>query len=138
MSDSDGSGRQLGSLLTGIGSTVYLCSVFARFSRGVLATANILFFLGIFLILGAERSQRLLLRKAHAPATALFALGFVFILADRGRLGFLCDLIAAFLMFGGFLPVVVNRLRKLPYIGPYLRIALPGFLYGIGEESLPR
>jgi hypothetical protein len=78
-------------------------------------------------------------KNRHIPATVLFVIGFVLIAASFGGIGYLCDLIAEFLMFGWFLPVVVNRLRKLPYVGQYLRVSLPRFVSKMrGEEPLPR
>jgi hypothetical protein len=139
MAEDESAVRQLGVFLTGIGSLLFVSSVLTRFSRGVLLTSNASFIAGVFCILGFRKACGLFFRPRHIPATIALATGIAFIALRRGPIGAVWQLIGAFLMFGGFLPVVFNRLRKVPVIGPYLRVPLPRFVYGMNaEETLPR
>jgi hypothetical protein len=139
MAEDETSVRQLGVFLTGIGSLLFVSSVFAGFGRGILLTSNVSFVVGVFCILGFQKACKLFFQPRHIPATLALAIGLAFIAFCHGFIGLVCQLIGAFLMFGGFLPIVFNRLRKVPVVGPYLRVPLPRFVYGMNaEEMLPR
>jgi len=139
MSDPDASLRQVGVFLTGAGSLLFLSSVFANFSRPVLLISNLLFVAGVACLLGIQKGLRLFFRRKHIPATIAIAAGLVCIVVNHGFVGMMVQLTGSFLMFGGFLPVIFARLRKLPVIGPRLRVALPQFVYDMNsDEALPR
>lgn len=131
--------RQLGTFLTGSGSVVYLLSILCGFSRTGMLISNVAFFAGILLILGVGRCQRLFLGEKHLVATVFIGFGAVLIIANKGFFGFICQGAGIFMLFGGFLPVLLSKLRRMPVIGQYMKFSLPGFVYKMkdSEETLP-
>jgi hypothetical protein len=127
--------EQFGVVITGIGVVCFIVSTFARFSRFVLLLANILFFSGIVCTLGLMKSHNLFLSQKRIPATVMLGLGLVLILFNHGFLGLIAQLAGSFVLFGGFLPIIMKRARKIPGIGEYFRFALPGFMYSMNQEN---
>lgn len=137
MDDREDDTRQIGALLTGIGGLCYVVSIIA-FSRTGMLVSNIAFFAGVFIILGLNRTRRLLVGEKRITASALLVGGFIAIALDRRVSGLLAQLSGAFLLFGGFLPILLNKAKRLPVVGPYVRVALPAFVYQMNshDESL--
>lgn len=132
--------RQLGTFLTGAGSVLYLLSIICGFSRTGMLFSNVAFFAGILLILGVGRCKRLFFGEKHLVATVFIGIGVLLIMANKGFLGTICQSAGIFMLFGGFLPVLLSKLRRMPVIGQYMKFSLPGFVYKMkddSEETLP-
>lgn len=99
--------------------------------------ANVLFMVGVFLVLGSRRFIKFITDKKRMIGTVLYALGFLLILFRRNVIGGLLELVAIFALFGGFIPRLLNMAQKLPYIGKYFRFALPNFIYRHSETLEP-
>ncbi|CAF0996243.1 unnamed protein product [Adineta ricciae] len=76
------------------------------FDKGLLAVGNILFLAGLI------------------KATALFFGGIAIVLLGWPLIGMIVEVYGFFLLFGGFIPIAINFLRRLPIIGSLL--LLPG------------
>lgn len=125
----------MGTFLTEAGSVLYLLSVIFGFSRTGLLIANVAFFTGIFLILGSRKCQRLFLSEKHIISTAFIGFGVLLVILNKGVLGAICQFVGIFMLFGGFLPVLISKLRKMPVIGQYMKFSLPGFVYKMKDDS---
>ena len=108
--------KDAGKVMSGMGSIIFLVSLFFNFNRALLIISDILFICGIFFILGKNRSMHLFFYQNRIPATILLIFGLLFIVFDRGGLGCLLQLFGAFLMFGGFIPFFLNEIKKIPII----------------------
>jgi hypothetical protein len=134
---SDESYRSIGTLLTVAGGLSFISALFSGFDRRMTIASNLLIFIGVYLVLGAEKFIRFLSSPRRAIGTAVFVIGFVLICFKKGFWGGLFEIGGICTLFGGFLPKLMNILQKVPYIGKYFRFALPRFLYQDHSEELP-
>ncbi|CAF3663291.1 unnamed protein product [Rotaria sp. Silwood1] len=112
----------LGLTIFGVGF-IFLGMIFL-FDKGLLAVGNILFLGGLCMIIGLERTVRFFFQSFKIKATALFFGGILLVLIGWPLTGIIIEFYGFFLLFGGFLPIVINFLRRLPIIGSIL--LLPG------------
>jgi hypothetical protein len=129
--------KNLGTLLTVAGGLSFLSAIFSGFNRRITIAANLLFFAGVYLVLGAVKFAKFLSQPHRITGSVVFLFGFLLILTNRlifRFIGGLLELFGILLLFGGFLPRLMNILQKVPYIGQYFRFALPRWLYPKSEE----
>ncbi|CAM2704386.1 unnamed protein product [Rotaria socialis] len=110
----------LGLTIFGVGF-IFLGMIFL-FDKGLLVVGNILFLCGLSMIIGLERTVRFFFQSYKAKATAFFFGGFLLVLFGWPLIGMIIEFYGFFLL--GFIPVVINFLRRLPIIGSIL--LLPG------------
>ncbi|KAI9760131.1 MAG: profilin, required for normal timing of actin polymerization in response to thermal stress [Chaenotheca gracillima] len=94
------------------------------FDRAMLAMGNILFVLGLTLIIGLQKTLIFFARRQKLKGTAAFAGGNILILLRWPLIGFLIELYGIFVLFGDFLGTIAGFARNVPIIGPYLGAAL--------------
>lgn len=138
MDDINQSNKKIGVICSAIGALGFLISIFMNFNRTYILISDCLFFVGIFFILGINRTIHLFTSQKRLPATLFMSFGIIITSFNHGFFGAIIQLIGAFLMFGGFLPKLFNSLSKLPVIGPVFRVALPSFVYDMQDDNLPR
>lgn len=129
--------NQLGKILSGIGGASFLIGMLFSFHCGMLVFANILFFVGIFFIVGLERGKKLFTRKKAVPGTCLLVIGFIATFINHGFYGSFLQLLGASIVFNGFIPYITARIRKIPVIGPILAFNFGKFAKKKDEDLLP-
>ncbi|CAF5088618.1 unnamed protein product [Rotaria sp. Silwood1] len=112
----------LGLSIFGVGF-IFLGMIFL-FDKGLLAVGNILFLAGLSMIIGFERTFRFFFQRTKIKATFLFFGGIGIVLFGWPMVGMIFEIYGFFLLFGGFIPIAINFLRRLPIIGSIL--LLPG------------
>ncbi|CAF1167456.1 unnamed protein product [Rotaria magnacalcarata] len=112
----------LGLSIFGVGF-IFLGMIFL-FDKGLLAVGNILFLAGLSMIIGFERTLRFFFQRNKIKATLLFFGGISIVLFGYPLVGMIFEIYGFFLLFGGFIPIAINFLRRLPIIGSIL--LLPG------------
>jgi len=90
------------------------------FDRAMLAMGNILFLLGLTLIIGPAKTALFFARRQKLKGTAAFASGVLLILLRWPLIGFLVELYGIFILFGDFLGTIGGFARNIPVIGPYI------------------
>ena len=128
---------QLGKILSGAGCAGFVLGFIAKCHRGMLICSNVLFFVGIFLIIGFERAKKLFTRQKSVHGTVFLAIGLIFTVINHGFIGSVLQLIGAFVVFGGFVPVIMVHLRKLPIIGLLFKINFDSHGNKRDEDVLP-
>ncbi|CAF4256787.1 unnamed protein product, partial [Rotaria magnacalcarata] len=125
----------LGLSIFGVGF-IFLGMIFL-FDKGLLAVGNILFLAGLSMIIGFERTLRFFFQRNKIKATLLFFGGISIVLFGYPLVGMIFEIYGFFLLFGGFIPIAINFLRRLPIIGSIL--LLPGIRQVVDRlcESLP-
>ncbi|OLY85103.1 Protein transport protein GOT1 [Smittium mucronatum] len=98
--------------------------VILMFDAGLIAIGNILFLLGVFLIIGFQKSVVFFSRKEKIRGTICFFLGLVLIFMKYSIFGMVLEAFGFINLFGNFFPVALGFLRRLPVIGSFL--SLPG------------
>ena len=102
------------------GCLFFLFGIFAFFDRALLALGNILFLIGVLLIIGPQRTFVFFTRPTKRRGTVFLLTGILMILCKWTFLGFLIESLGIFGLFGDFFSVILQFLRSLPIIGPLL------------------
>lgn len=132
---------KIGILCCSLGALFILLGVLFFFDAGLLAIGNVLFLVGIPLILGFQRTLAFFTSRARLRGTICFFLGIALVLYRWALVGILVQGVGAVELFAKFLPMVVSLLERAPYVGPVLRA--PGvsravdFLSGRKAERRP-
>lgn len=90
------------------------------FDLGLLALGNILFLIGIILIIGPLRTLSFFSRPNKIRGTICFLAGIALILMKHAFIGFMLELAGILGLFGDFFGTIVQFLRSMPVIGPIL------------------
>ena len=85
---------------------------------------NILFILGLPLIIGPSKTLIFFARRQKWRGTAAFTGGILLILLRWPLIGFLVELYGIFVLFGDFLGTIGGVLRNVPVVGPYVGMAM--------------
>lgn len=85
---------------------------------------QILFLVGLTLIIGLQKTALFFARRQKLKGTAAFAAGILLILLRWPLVGFLVELYGIFVLFGDFFATVGSFAGNVPVIGPYLQLAL--------------
>lgn len=81
---------------------------------------NILFLVGITLLLGPQRTAAFFLRKQKWRGTTAFWAGVFLILIRWTFIGFAVQCYGMFILFGEFFKTIAGFAYNIPVVGPYL------------------
>ncbi|KAL1962469.1 hypothetical protein VTN77DRAFT_9670 [Rasamsonia byssochlamydoides] len=120
------------------GGGLFLCGgVLMFFDRSMLAMGNILFLIGLTLIIGLQKTFNFFSRRQKLKGTAAFACGILLILLRWPLTGFLIELYGIFILFGDFLVTVGQFAGNIPIVGPYIKQVLETLAGGRRNVQLP-
>jgi len=120
------------------GGGLFLCGgVVMFFDRSMLAMGNILFLIGLTLIIGLQKTMSFFSRRQKLKGTAAFAVGILLILLRWPITGFVIELYGIFILFGDFLITVGQVAGNIPVIGPYIKQVLETLAGGRRNVDLP-
>ncbi|CAK7238997.1 MAG: Golgi Transport [Sporothrix thermara] len=107
------------------------------FDRAMLAMGNILFLIGLTIIIGPSKTLLFFARKQKVKGTAAFFSGLLLILMRWPLIGFLVELYGIMVLFGDFLGTIAAFARNVPVIGPYIGMAVDRAGFGRRNMDLP-
>jgi hypothetical protein len=102
-----------------------------------LPTNQILFLIGLTLIIGFEKTLAFFSRRQKLKGTAGFALGIILILLRWPLTGFLIELYGLFILFGDFLVTIGQFAGNIPVVGPFIQRGLETLAGGRRNAELP-
>ncbi|KAI6382083.1 hypothetical protein MCOR25_000960 [Pyricularia grisea] len=102
-----------------------------------LAMGNILFLIGLTIIIGPQKTLLFFARKQKAKGTAAFFLGLLMILMRWPLIGFCVELYGIVILFGDFLGTIAGFARGIPVIGPYIGLVVDRIGLGRQNADLP-
>lgn len=105
---------------TTFGVLFFILGIMTFFDSGFLALGNILFVIGIILIIGPQRTITFFTRPTKIRGTVCFAIGILLILMKRSFIGFIIESFGILGLFGDFFGTIIQFLRSIPYIGDIL------------------
>ncbi|KAI4692827.1 uncharacterized protein J4E88_001195 [Alternaria novae-zelandiae] len=85
---------------------------------------NILFLIGLTLIIGTTKTVAFFARKQKWKGTVAFVAGISLILMRWAFIGFIIELYGILVLFGDFLMTIAGFVSNVPVIGPYIAKAL--------------
>lgn len=106
---------------TAAGVVFFLLGIMTFFDSGLLAIGNILFVIGVVLIIGPARAIYFFARPNKIKPTLFFFGGIALILMKRSFFGFALESVGILFLFGDFFGTIVSFLRSFPIIGPILK-----------------
>uniref|UniRef100_A0A5S6QRJ7 Vesicle transport protein GOT1B n=1 Tax=Trichuris muris TaxID=70415 RepID=A0A5S6QRJ7_TRIMR len=121
--------QKIGVGLAGFGITFLLLGVVMLFDKGLLAIGNVLFIAGLTFVIGIGRTLRFFFQPHKLKGTMFFFSGIIVVLIGWPMVGILVESYGFVALFGGFIPVAVNFLRRIPVLGTILN--LPGIRQGL-------
>ncbi|KAK4134367.1 got1 family protein [Trichocladium antarcticum] len=107
------------------------------FDRSMLAMGNILFLIGLTIIIGPSKTALFFARKQKLKGTAAFFAGLLLILFRWPLTGFLIELYGIMVLFGDFLGTIASFARNAPVVGPYIGMAVDRAGLGMRNSELP-
>lgn len=106
---------------TAAGVFFFLLGILTFFDSSLLAIGNILFVIGVVLIIGPARTIYFFARPTKIRPTIFFFGGIALILFKHSFIGFIVEGVGILSLFGDFLGTIVQFLRNVPIIGAILR-----------------
>ncbi|OAL32568.1 hypothetical protein AYO20_07878 [Fonsecaea nubica] len=107
------------------------------FDRSMLAMGNILFLIGLTLIIGFQKTFVFFARRQKLKGTAAFMAGILLILIRWPLTGFLVELYGIFVLFGDFFATIASFAGNIPIVGPYIQMVLQKISSGRRNAELP-
>jgi len=112
--------QKIGVLLTGFGIFFTFLGVLMFFDRAMLAMGNILFVVGLTIIIGPQKTILFFARRQKLKGTAAFVAGILLILLRWPLIGFVVELYGIFVLFGDFFVTIAGFVGNVPVVGPYI------------------
>ncbi|KAL2046674.1 hypothetical protein ABVK25_011646 [Lepraria finkii] len=107
------------------------------FDRAMLAMGNILFLVGLTLMIGLQKTTVFFARRQKWKGTAAFVAGITLILIRWPLVGFLVELYGIFVLFGDFFSTIGGFAGNIPVVGPYIQQVLDRVGSGRRNAELP-
>jgi hypothetical protein len=98
---------------------------------------QILFLIGLTLIIGAAKTLTFFARRQKWKGTAAFVLGITLILLRWAFFGFIIELYGILVLFGDFFATIAGFVGNIPVVGPYIAAALEKLGAGRRNADLP-
>ena len=124
--------NELQSIGTGVlafGAIFFILGCVFLMDRTMLVMSNVLILLGINLIMSPRDFITFILSKERIKGSIAFILGILLVLFKIPLPGIICEVTGAYWLFGGFLPLLLSLLSKLPFV--------PTKLFARNKSDLP-
>ncbi|KAJ3480132.1 hypothetical protein NLG97_g8143 [Lecanicillium saksenae] len=129
--------QKIGVVFCSGGGLFLVGGVMFFFDRAMLAMGNILFLIGLTIIIGPQKTLAFFARKQKAKGTAAFFLGLILILMRWTFIGFLVEGYGIVILFGDFLGTIASFARGIPVVGPYIGLAIDRLGVARSNAELP-
>ncbi|KOS17621.1 Protein transport protein GOT1 [Escovopsis weberi] len=129
--------QKIGVVFCSGGGLFLIGGVMFFFDRAMLAMGNILFLIGLTIIIGPQKTLLFFARKQKAKGTAAFFAGLILILIRWTFTGFLVEAYGIAVLFGDFLGTIAGFARSMPVVGPYVGAAADRVGLGRRNAELP-
>jgi len=101
--------------LVGFGVLFFLLGIFSL-SRDFLVTGNLLILIGVSLYMTIQKFLRFLIQKDKIKGSISFILGLILVFVKIPIPGIICELVGSYWLFGGFIPILLSLLSKIPIV----------------------
>ena len=118
--------------MLGIGSFFFVLGILLLLDRALLTMSNILILLGITVLMKPNGFYSFVTQKGRAQGSIAFFLGIFLVICKLPLPGIICEVTGAYWLFGGFWPMLLSLLLKIPHITSFVP-----FLSKAKDETLP-
>ncbi|KFA46658.1 hypothetical protein S40293_10112 [Stachybotrys chartarum IBT 40293] len=129
--------QKIGVVFCSGGGFFLIGGVMLFFDRAMLAMGNILFLIGLTIMIGPQKTLLFFARRQKAKGTAAFFAGLILILMRWTFIGFIVEAYGIAVLFGDFLGTIAGFARNLPVVGPYIGAAVDRTGVGRRNAELP-
>ncbi|KAI0876272.1 Got1-like family protein [Hypoxylon argillaceum] len=129
--------QKIGVVFCSGGGFFLIGGVLLFFDRAMLAMGNILFLIGLTIIIGPQKTLLFFARKQKAKGTAAFFAGLLLIIMRWPLIGFFVELYGIVILFGDFLGTIAGFARNIPVIGTYIGMLVDRIGLGRRNAELP-
>ena len=112
-------------------------AIMAANANPPLPPKQILFIIGLTIIIGPQKTMLFFARKQKAKGTAAFFAGITLILLRWPLIGFIVELYGIVILFGDFLGTIAGFARGIPVVGPYIGLLVDRAGLGRRNAELP-
>nr|XP_055046515.1 spexin prohormone 1 isoform X1 [Misgurnus anguillicaudatus] len=127
--------QKIGIGLTGFGVFFIFFGMILFFDKALLAIGNIFFVIGLSFVIGLERTFKFFFQKHKMKATTFFLGGVIVVLIGWPIVGVALESYGFFLLFRGFIPVVIGFFRRIPVLGYLLNLPFISVYMDKASES---
>jgi hypothetical protein len=103
----------------------------------LLTSPQILFIIGLTLIIGFQKTALFFARRQKWKGTAAFVVGILLILLRWPFFGFIIELYGIMVLFGDFFATIAGFVGNVPVVGPYIAAGLEKISGGRRNAELP-
>ncbi|SCO85155.1 probable protein GOT1 [Fusarium oxysporum] len=129
--------QKIGVVFCSGGGFFLIGGVMLFFDRSIRRTKQILFLIGLTIIIGPQKTLLFFARKQKAKGTAAFFLGLILIFMKWTFIGFIVEAYGIVVLFGDFLGTIAGFARGLPVVGPYIGMIVDRIGLGRRNAELP-
>ena len=104
----------LGLLAAGV--FLFFLGILLLLDRALLVMSNILILMSIFLLMGIKQFLNFAIQKDRLHGTLGFFVGVLLVFIKYPLPGIICEIVGAYWLFGGFLPMLSSLLLKVPFL----------------------
>ena len=104
----------LGLLAAGV--FLFFLGILLLLDRALLVMSNILILMSILLLMGIKSFITFAIQKDKLHGTIGFFAGILLVMAKYPLPGIICEIVGAYWLFGGFLPMLQSLLLKTPIL----------------------
>ncbi|KAH3765936.1 vesicle transporter GOT1B [Pelomyxa schiedti] len=119
-----GDTQKIGALLAAAGGFFTFLGVIMFLDRGLLAIGNILFLVGVVMLIGPGRTGRFFWQPSKRRGSVCFFLGMFLVLIGWVFTGLMIEIFGVVNLFGDFFPMLITPLRRIPVIGTFLSLPI--------------
>jgi hypothetical protein len=116
---------------------IYLSLEPSSSTQNTLTDEQILFLIGLTIIIGPQKTALFFARRQKLKGTAAFFMGLFLILMRWALVGFIVELYGIFILFGDFLGTIVGFARNIPVVGPWIGVAVDRSGVAVRGAELP-
>lgn len=102
--------------LLGFGTGFFILGIILLLDRAMLVMSNILLVFGIVILMSPKGFLTFVLQKDKKQGSIAFSLGICLVICKLPLPGIICEVTGAYWLFGGFWPMLISLLLKIPYI----------------------
>ena len=101
------------------GTVIFLFGILMLLDRALLVMSNILFLSGILVLMKPKGFFSFAIQSDKKQGTIAFFVGIILVLFKLPIPGIICELTGAYWLFGGFIPLLLSLLLKVPFLSKF-------------------